>query len=388
MSNGPGEKPPELYNNDHEEYVVFARSNDEINRLQVAQKIFKIMGKNCLLIKKISKNMMKIVCRDKQSANDLIKTQPLDGLRLVIPFHMKYVVGVIHDIDVDMNNDQVVELFEGKIKAAYRMNRYDRGRNERVPTKSVKVILEGDRLPEFLEIYGMRVRVSEFTQRPKVCFKCLKYGHFKDKCQSKIEKERCFKCGQFCDSNNCKNEKKCISCGDVNHSFGHSDCSVFKIEEDILRVMNTNRLSYLEAKDWIRENACGDAFKYILKDFPTVQEATKKGRIFKTKAEKNSEISLNIISSVKKLKELREQTSISSRFNQLKSMDVEMELSHKEILKRPAPAVNDDSTTNSSEGEIREYSRGNIVEQHIEIKTSKKNSKKKAIEPITLKKPN
>lgn len=51
-----------------------------------------------------------------------------------------------------------------------------------------------------------------------------------------------------------------------------------RIEENIIRVQTNNKISYFEAKDWIEENMCADAFSCAVKEkmFPTIQESRQK----------------------------------------------------------------------------------------------------------------
>lgn len=76
------------------------------------------------------------------------------------------------------------------------MFRFDWKQNIRVATKSVKVVIDAEETPEYLFIYEMRVKVFDFVQKPKVCFKCHKFGHYKDRCNSetvnRIVRERKF----------------------------------------------------------------------------------------------------------------------------------------------------------------------------------------------------
>lgn len=268
----PGPRSPDYYYNDHKYYVVYLISEnkeDEVNRIKLAQKIFTLLGKKCLGMHKISRSTMKITFEDKETANDLIKQQPIKGLKAYIPYNIKYVVGVVQDIETDITDEEIVELFGGKIYKAYRIFRFDRTQDKRVPTKSVKIEIDAEELPAHLYVYGMRVKVFEFVQKPRTCFKCLKCGHFKDKCRSAIEK--CRNCGQLCEER-CEKQKMCTSCGDKTHCFGDKDCAIYKIEEDVIRVMSVNKLSYFEARDWIRENASGEAYSLALLEFPTMDE--------------------------------------------------------------------------------------------------------------------
>lgn len=66
--------------------------------------------------------------------------------------------------------------------------------------------------------------------------------------------------------------------------------------------MNNNKLSYFEAKDWIKANVSSEAFSCIVKNinFPTITENTE-GK-YKKWVDKNNEISLELIKNITEIK--------------------------------------------------------------------------------------
>lgn len=68
--------------------------------------------------------------------------------------------------------------------------------------------------------------------------------------------------------------------------------------------MSNNKLSYFEAKDWIKANASSEAFSCVLKnkDFPTINESLQKKKKKLSKTEINNNISLEIIKNVNEIK--------------------------------------------------------------------------------------
>lgn len=236
-------------------------------------------------------------------ANEIIDEQPFNGKKCFIPYHAKYLTGVLRDMDTNLTSEEIIQMFENKFNKVFRMYRYQN--NERLPTKSVRVIMEADELPDEVTVYGMRCRLTPFVQKVKLCNKCHRFGHYADKCKSEYNK--CENCGQQC-INKCTRNTTCSSCGGE-HKYNDLNCPVRGIEENILRVMNNNKLSYFEAKDWIRENVSKDTFSYIVKqkDFPTLGESNIRKKIKKvTKVEENSSISLDILKNINELKKMRD----------------------------------------------------------------------------------
>ena len=73
--------------------------------------------------------------------------------------------------------------------------------------------------------------VSQFIPNPVRCYKCQKFGHTKFNCR---KNEVCTKCGQedHTDSQECKNEVKCINC-QGKHASNNKDCPKWKEEKEI-----------------------------------------------------------------------------------------------------------------------------------------------------------
>lgn len=126
-----------------------------------------------------------------------------------------------------------MEMFDGTINSVFRMHRFNRSNITREPTKSIKVIIKCDTLPENVTVYGFKCLISPFLQRVKPCFKCHRFGHFDNKCNVAIRKS--MKCGQHCEKE-CSNTINCSSCNKSDHCFGDEKCAVRKMEENILRV--------------------------------------------------------------------------------------------------------------------------------------------------------
>lgn len=293
-------RPPDLYVKDHEKWTVHVKSGVEIGKLKIAKEVFEKLGSKCLSLNKISRDTMRIDCSDKETANLLVKDQPFRDMKCYIPFHAKYCVGVIKDMDTSMSEKEINDLFDESFNSVYRMKRFDKVKNTNVPTSSVKVTMDCDELPEYVTVYGMRCKVFNFEQRVKVCYKCHRYGHYENNCKAEIKK--CGNCGQYCEGI-CERETKCSSCND-DHKFGDDQCPMKQIEKAILQVMSNNKLSYFEAKDWIKINASPEAFSCVVKNkhFPSIQESIRHKQKKLSKNEINNNISLEIIKNVNEIK--------------------------------------------------------------------------------------
>lgn len=149
-----------------------------------------------------------------------------------------------------------------------------------------------------------------------MCRKCRRFGHFENKCKAEINK--CLNCGLRCEGE-CNNKKVCSSCNRDDHSFGHESCPVRKMEENIMKVMMNSKITYFEAKDWIKENVSKDVFRYIVKekDFPTLEDSRERHRNKQNKTERNNQICLTIHDMINQLKE--ESNGQAAKVNQRRS---------------------------------------------------------------------
>lgn len=272
-------RPPDLYLEEHDKWTIHVKcinnNGIEVGKLKFAKEVFEKLGNKCVSLNKISRDTMRLDCSSKEAANALVQEQPFSNRKCFIPFHAKYCVGVMRDMDASMSEAEVNDLCGRKFSSVYRMMRFDKATNKRVPTNSVKVTMECDDLPEYITVFGMKCRIYPFEQRVKVCYKCHRFGHFDNNCKS--ETIKCGNCGLFC-VGMCERAMKCSSCSSGEHKFGDDFCPMKKIEKSIIEVMSNNKLSYFEAKDWIKANASSEAFSCVLKnkDFPTINESLPK----------------------------------------------------------------------------------------------------------------
>lgn len=211
-------RPPDLYQEEHERWTIHVKcvnnNGVEVGKLKFAKEVFEKLGNKCVSLNKISRDTMRLDCSSKDAANALVKQQPFADKKCFSPFYAKYCVGVMRDMDASMSEAEVNDLCGGKFSSVYRMMRFDKATNKRVPTNSVKVTMECDELPECITVYGMKCRLYLFEQRVKICFKCHRFGHFDNNC--KTETIKCGNCGSFC-AGMCERAMQCSSCGSGEH---------------------------------------------------------------------------------------------------------------------------------------------------------------------------
>ena len=100
-------------------------------------------------------------------------------------------------------------------------------------------------LPEFIMINHSRIKVKKFLQRPKQCFNCFNYGHVSGNCSNL---KRCYVCsGEFNPSHECNNTRFCFVC-EGSHSPNSKQCPRYRLEQEILEVAHSDKISLGSAK--------------------------------------------------------------------------------------------------------------------------------------------
>ena len=153
--------------------------------------------------------------------------------------------GVIRCPDIECSDEEILDRLkdEGVIKLD-RISVFRDG--QRKPTGTFILTFQSQSLPKCTRVGYYRVAVSQFIANPVRCYKCQKSGHTKFNCR---KNEVCTKCGQedHTDSQECKNQAKCVNCqGD--HASNDKECPKWKEEKETQRIKAERGISYTEAK--------------------------------------------------------------------------------------------------------------------------------------------
>ena len=138
---------------------------------------------------------------------------------------------------------------------------------QRKSTGTFVLTFQSQTLPKYIRVGYYRVAVSQFIPNPVRCYKCQKFGHTKFNCR---KNEVCTKCGHedHTDSQECKNEAKCVNC-QGKHSSNDKECPKWKEEKDIQRIKAERGISYTEAKKQM------DIFNSVKSTYGQAAAATK-----------------------------------------------------------------------------------------------------------------
>ena len=101
-------------------------------------------------------------------------------------------------------------------------------------------------IPKEIRIGYTIERVEQYIQAPRRCFKCQKFGHYKEICRGR---QICDKCSEH-DPDHMENERKnikCANCHEEYPAFSRS-CAIYKREKEIMFIKQTKNIPFPEAR--------------------------------------------------------------------------------------------------------------------------------------------
>lgn len=175
----------------------------------------------------------------------------INNLKAYIPNYLMFKFGVVRNVHPSISEKEITEEIcsEVKVLSAKRLKRKFRndGNTEWKDSYSVCLKFEGQVLPKYIYLLGMRCEVNIYVPKVMLCFKCLRYGHSSKNCKSATS--RCNICAGSHNQEQCdnKNQIKCIHCKEA-HKASYQGCEVYKKMVHIKKAMITNNLTFTEAK--------------------------------------------------------------------------------------------------------------------------------------------
>lgn len=140
----------------------------------------------------------------------------------------KYLIrGVDSSIPLE---DIATELKEVGIKFSQIVRFTRKNSEDPIPIVLVKEL--GYKERQSVPLFHMLHRVSSYTESPKICYNCLRFGHFQKSCD---RKQRCAACGDFHPpSTPCLKESICFRCKSKDHKATDSSCEFIKLEKSAI----------------------------------------------------------------------------------------------------------------------------------------------------------
>lgn len=259
-------------------FIVHIRSTDNadsnLHPLTISKKLSLIAMHDLLRIKKLGRSQLSAEFKTASAANKVIADSSLPAAKLnaYIPSYRSLRVGVIKDIPVDMDRDELIRAIESpyKVLDIYRLNRRVRIENEvkYVPSKTICVKFAGQVLPKHVALYRLRHEVYPYIPKVKICFSCFRVGHIGKWCKSK---PRCARCGKdkHDSENSCpliNEEVSCINCGGPHFPTSHS-CPLVADHKSAQALAATENIPFIEAKQRIKSVRRSTIPRDIVNDF-------------------------------------------------------------------------------------------------------------------------
>lgn len=189
---------------------------------------------------------LSVTLNDLNEANNLVKDNFFKEFTVSIPADRVEVEGAFNCDELSDLKDMKVLTTNGvggfnntalpyvNIVHAERISKADPNypSTQRVYTNTIKVVFEGQILPNFILIEGLRIRIRPFHKKPMFCDNCLKFKHTSKYCRSPAKCALCEGDHQTRLCNNVNKETAVCSFCLISPVHDRKDCPYFKEAEE------------------------------------------------------------------------------------------------------------------------------------------------------------
>lgn len=205
---------------------------------------------------KRSPGQLKVILKSREEAKALVLDEILHEFHVSIPADRVEVEGAIDWFDLCDLTDLKLLSLEGlggfnndalppcKIVHAERLSRRVESATSIVASSrefsnTVKVVFEGQVLPQHVNIMGLRVRVRPFFKKPMFCNRCLMFGHTMKFCR---RKQKCVTCAADHPSSECpsSDRQQCPFC-DNGQQHDRNQCQFFSEVTECFQLKEAHR---------------------------------------------------------------------------------------------------------------------------------------------------
>lgn len=256
----PNSFKTELYNTmDKGPYNLMMEGAD-IDGFEIGMKLKKLGIKDIHIIEKIARNKIRIQCKNKTCANDIIKKSDYEDLKkykIYIPHNYVTSIGIVRNIPIYLSESEIRSNINSEtlVTEVSRLTYYNKEEKISKPSQTIKITFRASTVPDHVIICHMKCNVNFFIDKPLFCTNCLSYGHFKKYC--KTETIICKICTKITHENENSCKPYCKHCKDQNinsHKTADIICPEYKQQCDIREVMTKKKITFFEAKDFIKKN--------------------------------------------------------------------------------------------------------------------------------------
>ncbi|TGZ38134.1 hypothetical protein DBV15_09986 [Temnothorax longispinosus] len=176
------------------------QTNVSLHSLQISRMISASFKKDIVECKQVGNNKVMVTFSTAKAANSVIDHPLLKqkNLTAFIPSFRVMRVGIVRDIPIEFALSELETEFESsaKISSISRMNRKIRendGTFKFVPSKTVMLKFESQKLPKEVALFKTKIPVAPYIPRVLICFSCYRFGHVGANCKGN---PRCIRCAQ------------------------------------------------------------------------------------------------------------------------------------------------------------------------------------------------
>ncbi|GAB0090013.1 Zinc finger, CCHC-type [Sergentomyia squamirostris] len=223
-----------------------------------AKREFKRVAGNVISFSPMKNGNVLIVAKNVAQAERLRQITEISKKKVKIDYHqnLNQSKGVIACWDwTQLQDDELKEELkpEGIIDLKRIKRKNNDKKNDLIDTGTFILTFNRPTPPKELGGYYRKLTVRIFVRNPVQCKGCLKWGHFEDKCKSKVK--ICAKCAAPRHDGECQIPMQCSNCHSANHDALCRKCPFFLKEFRILQIKAEKQVSYFEAKKmYIEEN--------------------------------------------------------------------------------------------------------------------------------------
>lgn len=227
-------------------------------------------------------NLLALDTRNSESTKALLGVTAIGGIpvRAYQPRSLDNAVGVIRGLPEDMSDNEILQSTRGAVQVM---------KARRLGTSEVvQLVFQTSTLPEHVCVGYTRFKVLPYTDKPRQCTKCHRFGHIESTCQASF---RCVRCGKQHDRKECTAEQpRCPNCGREHESTSRR-CPAFRTEEAISKYRSENGVGYIPAREAIVPSKPGKSNAQRTRHFPSHNTVDKASASQKPGAHRGTQVS-------------------------------------------------------------------------------------------------
>lgn len=204
---------------------------------------------NIQQIKYLNAFKIRLEFEDEPGMNQLLNCEALINRewKMYKAMEVSHCYGLIKNVDLDTKEEEIKNNITcpepGELISLKRLDRRD-GNGGWCPSEAIRLCFKGDFLPQFVYIFGIKIKVESYVHPVTQCSRCWKMGHSRSKCSSK--KIVCPKCGN--NHANCESKAyRCVNCGG-GHMALSKTCPLYTKEKRLRELMAEFNCTYRKAR--------------------------------------------------------------------------------------------------------------------------------------------